>query len=203
VNRKIVGITGGIGCGKTTVTNQFIKLGLTVVDADITAREVVAINSTGLNAITEKYGDSILLKNGELNRAKLREIIFNDANQKHWLENLLHPLIRKRINQQLNADISSHGYTLLSSPLLLETDQHQMTDWVVAIDLDTQLQIHRAMHRDSNTREQIEKIINSQLSREQRNAKADMIINNDGSIGDLHQAVALAHQKLSQSFPNR
>jgi dephospho-CoA kinase len=200
--KRIIGITGGIGCGKTTVTNQFSKLGVAVVDADIAAREVVSINSTGLNAITEKLGDHILLDTGELNRAKLREIIFNDANQKHWLENLLHPLIRKRITQQLNADTSNHGYTLLSSPLLLETDQHKMTDFIIAIDLDTQLQVNRAMQRDSNTREQIEKIINSQLSREQRNAKADMIINNDGSIDDLQRTVAQTHQKLSQIFPN-
>ena len=199
--KKIVGITGGIGCGKTTVTDQFTELGIEVVDADIAARDVVAINSVGLSTITEKFGESILLDTGELNRAKLREIIFSDANQKVWLENLLHPLIRKRIIQQLNADASNHGYTLLSSPLLLETDQHKMTDWVITIDLDTQLQINRAMRRDSNTREQIEKIINSQLSREQRNAKADMIINNDGSIEELHQSVAHAHHKLSQIFP--
>jgi len=201
--KKIVGITGGIGCGKTTVTDQFIGLGVEVVDADIAAREVVAINSIGLDTIVDRFGERILLDTGALNRAELREIIFNDASQKRWLEDLLHPLIRKRITQQLNQDASNHSYTLLSSPLLLETDQHKMTDFVIVIDLDTQLQINRAMRRDSSSREQIKKIINSQLSREQRNAKADMMINNDGSIDDLHQAVALTHQKLSQIFPNR
>jgi len=201
--KKIVGITGGIGCGKTTVTDQFIGLGVEVVDADIAAREVVAINSIGLDTIVDRFGESILLDTGALNRAELREIIFNDASQKRWLEDLLHPLIRKRITQQLNQDASNHSYTLLSSPLLLETDQHKMTDFVIVIDLDTQLQINRAIRRDSSSREQIKKIINSQLSREQRNAKADMMINNDGSIDDLHQAVALTHQKLSQIFPNR
>jgi len=200
MSKQIIGITGGIGCGKTTVTNIFVELGIKVIDADVVARGVVAINSAGLSAITDRFGPSILLNNGELDRAKLRQIIFDDIEQKNWLENLLHPLIRQRITNQLLADRSDNAYTLLSSPLLLETDQHKMTDFIIVIDLENERQIKRAMNRDANSRDQINKIIASQLSREQRSAKADIIINNDGSIKDLKQQVLNTHLELSQKF---
>jgi len=200
MSKQIIGITGGIGCGKTTVTNIFVELGIKVIDADVVARDVVAINSAGLSAITDRFGPSILLNNGELDRAKLRQIIFDDIEQKNWLENLLHPLIRQRITNQLLADRSDNAYTLLSSPLLLETDQHKMTDFIIVIDLENERQIKRAMNRDANSRDQINKIIASQLSREQRSAKADIIINNDGSIKDLKQQVLNTHLELSQKF---
>ena len=184
ISKKIVGITGGIGCGKTTVTDLFAKLGPNIVDADLVAREVVTLNSAGLNAIHDQYGAEILLQSGELDRAKLREIIFNDTSQKQWLETLLHPLIRTRIINSLHDPESQNdcNYNILSSPLLLETDQQQMCDVIIVIDLDKETQIKRAMVRDKNSREQIEKIIDKQLSSKQRNEKAEITINNAGTL---------------------
>ena len=185
ISKKIVGITGGIGCGKTTVTDLFAKLGPNIVDADLVAREVVTLNSAGLNAIHDQYGAEILLQSGELDRAKLREIIFNDTSQKQWLETLLHPLIRTRIINSLHDPESQNdcNYNILSSPLLLETDQQQMCDVIIVIDLDKETQIKRAMVRDK-----------------QRNEKADITINNDGTLAQLNQQVNNIHQQLCARF---
>lgn len=195
---KIVGITGGIGCGKSTVTDFFAKLGPKIVDADIAARAVVSLHSPGLTAIRDQYGSEILLPSGELDRAKLREIIFNDQRQKLWLETLLHPLIRQYISDALNkaCNANTAGYNILSSPLLLETDQHQMCDTIIVIDLTKETQINRAMQRDNNSKAQIEKIIDNQLSAVQRNKKASIIINNDGTVAQLNEQVNNIHRQL-------
>ncbi|NRA20846.1 MAG: dephospho-CoA kinase [Oceanospirillaceae bacterium] len=201
-HHNILGITGGIGCGKSTVTDLFAKLGVKVVDADSVAREVVTLGSPGLNAIVAEFGREILLQNSELNRAALREIIFNDPEKKHWLESLLHPLIRQRILELLNSNNEHSAYSILSSPLLLETDQQQLTDLVLVIDLNYQTQLNRAMHRDNNSRQQIEKIMANQLNGEQRNAKADIILNNDGTLSDLAEKINSIHQRLTKKFPS-
>ena len=201
-HHKILGITGGIGCGKSTVTDLFVGLGVKVVDADSVAREVVTVGSPGLNAIVAEFGREILLQSNELNRAALREIIFNDPDKKHWLESLLHPLIRQRILELLNSNNKHSAYSILSSPLLLETDQQQLTDLVLVIDLNYQTQLNRAMHRDNNSRQQIEKIMAKQLSGEQRNAKADIILNNDGTLSDLAEKISSIHQRLTKQFPS-
>ena len=201
-HHNILGITGGIGCGKSTVTDLFVRLGVKVVDADSVAREVVTIGSSGLNAIVAEFGREILLQNSELNRAALREIIFNDPEKKHWLESLLHPLIRQRILELLNSNNKHNAYSILSSPLLLETDQQQLTDLVLVIDLNYETQLNRAMHRDNNSRQQIEKIMANQLSGEQRNAKADIILNNDGTLSDLAEKISSIHHRLTEKFPS-
>ena len=154
----IVGITGGIGSGKSAVTQQLESLGITVIDADIVAREVVEPGETALQSISSHFG--------ELNRAELRALVFEKPEERKWLENLLHPLIRKRIVAQLNASNSS--YTVLVSPLLLETDQHSLTDHIVVVDLPKELQIKRTMSRDNNNEKQVEAIINAQMQREEK-----------------------------------
>lgn len=190
----IIGLTGGIGSGKTAASDYFASLGITVVDADQVAREVVMPGSRALAAITEHFGQEVIQSSGELDRAYLRKKIFSDPQAKQWLEALLHPLIRKSIEQQLT-DISS-PYGILVSPLLFETKQHQLTDRTLVIDCDETNQLQRVEQRDGNTSEQIKAIINTQLSREERNQKADDVISNNGLLTELHTALNQYHQSL-------
>ncbi len=192
----IIGLTGGIGSGKSAAADLFSAHGITVVDADIAAREVVEPGTGCLDAITKHFGADILLPNGELNRRALREIIFNDPQAKAWLEALLHPAIRELIIQQLNEAPSP--YVLLVSPLLLETDQHQLTSRIVVIDCDESEQIQRAAARDNSDAERIKAIMATQLTRSQRLAKADDILHNHGSLEDLAQQVDALHQQYLQ-----
>ena len=195
-NNNVIGITGGIGCGKSTVTELFKHHGIAIIDADIVAREVVEPASPALQSIEKKFGSEILLEDGSLNRAKLRSLIFSRPADKSWLENLLHPIIRSEILRQLDSAATGDRYTILSSPLLLETDQYLLCKQVIAIDLALETQIARAMSRDNNTREQIVKIINNQISNELRCAKADIIIDNNHSLTDLARQVSKIHLDL-------
>lgn len=188
----IVGLTGGIGSGKSEVSRRFETHGITVVDADIVAREVVKPYTPALNAIALHFGSHILSIDQTLNRSELRNIIFANPAEKKWLENLLHPIIRTEILSQLTA--SNSIYTILSSPLLLETDQYLLSDRILVIDADEQLQIARASARDSNSVEQIKKIMATQLTQSQRNAKADDIIYNNGNLTELDMQVHKLHQ---------
>jgi dephospho-CoA kinase len=197
---KVIGLTGGIGCGKTTVSNLFAAKGIAVIDADVIAREVVLPNTVGLQAITDKFSDSILLQDNTLNRAKLRDIIFQDDNAKKWLENLLHPLIRDKMTADLTtASVNCH-YVILSSPLLFETDQHSLVNKTIVIDIAPHLQLERAMYRDSNSKAQIQRIIDKQISRAQRNNRADFIINNNNSLQETSSAVDELHLILRKEL---
>lgn len=184
---KVVGLTGGIGSGKSTIARLFSGHGVHWVDADDVAREVVEPGTPALKAIAEHFGDRILLANGELNRAELRTLIFQDEQQRQWLEKLLHPLIRETILEQLHP-YGSHlrdyhlPYTLLVSPLLLETDQHELVDRIVVIDVPVDVQIARTVARDTNTEEQIQRIIDAQLPREERLKRADYVIDNTSAL---------------------
>jgi dephospho-CoA kinase len=190
----VLGITGGIGSGKTAVTDEFVKLGINVIDADVAARTVVAIGSKGLKSIQQHFGNDILLDDGTLNRAKLREIIFKNTDEKKWLEALTHPLIREEIIKDLQA--SSSPYTILVSPLLIESGQHQMVNRVLVVDVPVELQLKRTCERDNqHPKAQIEAIIASQLDREKRLSYADDVITNIQSIEHLHQQVAQLNQQ--------
>ena len=138
----IVGLTGGIGSGKSTITNLFVELGVPIVDADIVAREVVEKGSPLLAQIAEHFGESILTEEGELNRAKLRKKVFADENEKNWLNNLLHPAIRERMLARLNAQTAP--YTLFVVPLLIENKLTTLCDRVLVIDVKPETQIARA-----------------------------------------------------------
>lgn len=190
----VLGITGGIGSGKTAVTDEFVKLGINVIDADVAARTVVAIGSKGLKSIQQHFGNDILLDDGTLNRAKLREIIFKNTDEKKWLEALTHPLIREEIIKDLQA--SSSPYTILVSPLLIESGQHQMVNRVLVVDVPVELQLKRTCERDNqHPKAQIEAIIASQLDRDKRLSYADDVIINNQSIEHLHQQVAQLNQQ--------
>lgn len=189
----IVGVTGGIGSGKTAATNAFAELGITVVDADRVSRDVVMPGTPALNAIAAHFGaDNVINLDDSLNRRALRDIIFASHDHKKWLEQLLHPLIRQEIILQLRQ--SRSPYTILSSPLLLETDQQTLCHRVLLIDAPESLQILRTVERDNTTEAGVKAIMDSQLSRQQRQARADDIIVNDKDLTALKQLVEQQHQ---------
>ena len=171
--RLILGLTGGIGTGKSTVAAEFKNLGICIVNADEGSRAVVEPGEPVLLKIASQFGDQIILSDGTLDRAALREIIFNNTSKKQWLEELLHPIIRDWIVERLN--VSNSPYVILESPLLFETDQHELVDTTLLIDLPVELQLERAGARDANNSKQIQRIIDSQRSREQKISMADWI----------------------------
>ena len=190
----IIGLTGGIGSGKTAVSETFEKLGITVVDADLASRVVVEKGKPCLEEIAKHFGDDILNENDELNRAKLREIIFNSDSEKLWLESLLHPAIAEQIKDELNA--SKSPYTILVSPLLLETNQRDFCDKILVVDVPVEIQMERTTKRDGVSADQVKSIIKSQINRDERLKLADEIIINEGSIEDLEMIVRELHEKL-------
>ena len=190
----IIGLTGGIGSGKTAVSETFEKLGITVVDADLASRVVVEKGKPCLEEIAKHFGDDILNENDELNRAKLREIIFNSDSEKLWLESLLHPAIAEQIKDELNA--SKSPYTILVSPLLLETNQRDFCDKVLVVDVPIEIQMERTTKRDGVSEDQVKSIIKSQINRDERLQLADEIIINEGTIEDLEMIVRELHEKL-------
>ena len=175
-NPFIVGLTGGIGSGKSTVGEGFRALGIATVDADYASRAVVEPGMPALQDIAAHFGNDIILPSGQLNRAKLRDIIFSDNDQKAWLEALLHPLIREWIMGQLGS--ADSPYVMLESPLLYETDQHLLANTVLLVDLPIHLQIERASARDNNDEQQIQRIIDSQMSRQEKLSRASWIFDN-------------------------
>lgn len=188
-----VGLTGGIGSGKSEVSRRFEALGITVADADIAARVVVEPGQPALKSISEKFGSSILSDDGSLNRALLRQKIFSQADDKAWLEALLHPLIAAEIQRQL--DCATGPYRILSSPLLLETEQWRGVDRILVVDVDEETQVRRSCSRDSNSETQIRAIMAAQITRDDRLKPADDIIDNNGPIAALQQQIDRLHQQ--------
>ncbi|WP_421911096.1 dephospho-CoA kinase [Marinobacter sp.] len=196
----VVGLTGGIGSGKSTVVRLFGALGVHWVDADDVAREVVEPGTPALERIAEHFGQKILLPDGGLDRAALRRIVFNAPEERAWLESLLHPVIREELMRQLHPDNYALPYVLLVSPLLLETDQHELVDKVVVVDVPVDVQIQRTMARDTNDREQVERIIAAQMPREQRLQKADDVVDNNLAMIDVERQVEQLHQTFLAAF---
>jgi len=197
----IVGLTGGIGSGKSTVAEAFRQLGIDTVDADQASRKVVEPGMPALAAIAEHFGGEIIQSDGNLDRAALRQIIFTDPVQKQWLESLLHPLIRDWIVQQLQA--STSPYVILESPLLFETDQYQLVDKTVLVDVPVELQIERACARDDNQADQIQRIIDAQLPRQEKLSRADLVLDNSPPLDSLALRVAALHETLLSLANNK
>lgn len=191
-NNMVVGLTGGIGSGKSEVSRRFANLGITVIDADLVAREVVAPGQPALEAIANHFGQEILNSDQTLDRARLRGIIFTNPAKKKWLETLLHPVIRTETIARLHASTSI--YSILTSPLLLETDQHQLVDRVLVVDASEELQIARATARDLNSPAQIERIMATQLSRQERLKRADDVIHNHNDLNELQAQIDELHK---------
>ena len=190
----VVGITGGIGSGKSAVTDYLGTLGITVVDADKVARVVVEPGTSGLAAITEHFGMDVLLANGGLDRAALRKIVFDNHNERKVLEEITHPRIRDEIIRQLSA--ASSPYVVLSSPLLLESGQNTLADYVVVVDVPEEVQLKRTMARDDNSEALVKQIMAAQLDRQTRLSRADASIMNDTSLEELYERVEALHEDL-------
>ncbi|MGN5755077.1 dephospho-CoA kinase [Acinetobacter calcoaceticus] len=188
----ILGVTGGIGSGKSAATQWFESQGIQVVDADIVAREVVEKGQPALQKIQQTFGDWVLQSDGNLDRRALREYIFQNPEARQTLEKITHPAIHQSIIQQLQNPKSP--YVILVSPLLFETNQHELVNHTLLVDASEQTQIQRASQRDGQNQEQIQKIIAAQMSRERKRELANDIVFNDGLLEHLHQQLEPLHQ---------
>ncbi|EGQ9974648.1 TPA: dephospho-CoA kinase [Vibrio vulnificus] len=199
----VIGLTGGIASGKTTVANLFQQhFAIDIVDADIVARQVVAPGSAGLTAIVDHFGVDILTHEGELDRGKLRQRIFAHSEEKQWLNALLHPMIRRKMIEDL-AQVSS-PYALLVVPLLVENQLQTLCDRVLVVDVEEKTQLQRTMDRDGVDEQQVRAILKAQVSRHERLALADDVIKNDSKDQNLLQQITDLHQKyLAMSKQNR
>jgi dephospho-CoA kinase len=201
-----LGLTGGIGSGKSTVASMFASLGAAVIDADAISRSLTTPQGIAIEAIKLEFGDAMVHTNGALDRNRMRDLVFTDARAKKRLENIIHPLIKLEIQQQdqeaVNVGIDLIVYDI---PLLVESDSWRAKlDKVLVIDCLETTQISRVMLRNSLKREAIEKIIGSQASRKMRNHAADMLIFNDSiTVEQLHEHVVQIAQLIKQPFDER
>lgn len=191
-----IGLTGGIGSGKSVAAKHFAKLGAPVIDADTIVHDLIANKKTVLNKIIRHFGKDFQLSDGTLDRKKLREYIFHNPEERHWLEALLHPLVIKNMQQQLR-NIKA-PYCILVIPLLLETKAITLVDRVLVIDCPASIQIQRTGKRDRVSPQQIKAIIQTQISRQKRLAQADDILKNTGSLTTLKQQIKNLHLKYSK-----
>lgn len=188
-----IGLTGGIGSGKSSVAAEFKRMGISVFDLDQIAREIVEPNTIALDKIVEHFGDELIQANGKLNREGLRQIIFEDSAQRQWLENLLHPLIRER---QLELESTSNSpYVVVEIPLLVENLESQQVDRILVVELSEESQVKRTMERSSIPEAEVFKIISNQATPSERRKVAHDLINNNGSMRELVDQVERLHRK--------
>lgn len=187
----ILGLTGGIGSGKSAASAFFRDAGIAVVDADMVAREVVEPGEPAWSAIKERFGNDAINEDNTLNRAWLRQKVFSEPEERRWLEGQTHPRIRDRITEQLAA--AKSPYAILESPLLFESGQYELVTSTLVVDVPEQLQVERACNRDGNDPEQIKRIIAAQLPRRERLQRADQVVDNSGSLDELHKQLSALH----------
>ncbi len=187
----VLGLTGGIGSGKSAVAEAFGRLGVHWVDADHAARWVVEPGRPALALIAQRFGEGVLEADGSLDRAVLRGLIFDDPEQRKWLEQLLHPLIRREVAEHLAR--AQSPYAIMVSPLLVESGQYRQVDRVLVVDVPEALQLQRAARRDQASEEQIRAILKAQASREERLRHADDVLVNDRDMGWLKTEVERLH----------
>ena len=188
----IIGLTGGIGSGKSAAGIEFEKLGITVIDADEIAQKASLKNSKAYKEIVEYFGASILDNSQNIDRRKLRNIVFNNDEQKKKLEQILHPAIREDISFAISN--SKSPYTIIMVPLIYETNSKDNYNRILVIDCDEDIQISRAVTRDEASEEDIKKIINSQATKKERLSIADDVISNNSSIEELSEKVLHLHK---------
>ena len=179
----IVGLTGGIGSGKSAAANFFQNEGITVIDADDLSREVIEQNTPGFEKIVDCFGSAIIDSDGSINRAFLRQEVFDDEKKKKLLESIIHPLVRDLMIKKIAA--SQSPYSIIMVPLIFETNSMNNYNRILVIDCDPIVQLERAMLRDKNSKIQIQKIIDSQCSREERISIANDVIPNNDSLENL------------------
>ena len=187
----ILGLTGGIGSGKSAAAQRFVDLGVHLVDADQAARWVVEPGRPALTSIVERFGPGVLLEDGQLDRSALRTVIFTDPAHRQWLEALLHPLIGQEIFSYLAK--AESPYAVYVSPLLIESGQFHKTQRVLVIDAPQDLQVQRTLLRDNTSPEQVQAILEAQLSREERLRHADDVVINDRDLPWLHEQIDRLH----------
>lgn len=192
----VIGLTGGVGSGKSTVAHLFEQKGIKIIDADQLSRSLTQPGCDAYNKIVCYFGESILLPDGLLNRKLLRRIIFNDVQQRRWLEQLLHPLIR--IEMQREIESATSPYCIVVIPLLFETKPNPLINRILVVDTAEEEQLKRIQLRDQSTLDEAKAILQSQVSREHRIAHAIDIIHNNGSIDDLHHDVDRLHHLYLQ-----
>ena len=197
----IVGLTGGVGCGKTTVANSFKRYRIPTIDADEITRDLVVPGSPILQRIVTQFGQDILRADGHLDRRKLRQIVFNNPSKRQQLERLLHPEVRKQILRWINTQ--SAPYCLVVIPLLVESGMDTIVNRVLVVDCDAQTQIDRVVARDACSKEQVRAIMATQTSSEARLAKATDVIQNNDDLASLHAQVDTLHERFLQLVTKR
>ena len=188
----IVGLTGGIGSGKSAAACVFKNEGINVIDADNLAKEVVAKDTPGFLKVVEYFGSEIIAADGSLDRVKLRKEVFNSNEKRIALESITHPLVREKMSEKIQA--SQSPYSIIEVPLIFETKSMSSYDRVLVIDCESKLQLERAILRDNNSGDAIQNIINSQCSREERLSIANDVISNNDSLKNLQmRSLAMHH----------
>jgi dephospho-CoA kinase len=196
----IIGLTGGIGSGKSAAAALFKDIGVDLVDADDLARDSLNINSEGYRLFIEEFGDEYLDENNNINRELIRKLIFNDSDAKSKLENIIHPIVRTGIETFIKNKKSD--YCIIVVPLIFETNSSKIYDRVLVIDCNVDVQISRTSKRDNQTKSDIENIVNKQATREQRLSIADDVIVNNGSLDLLRNEVLKMHNKYLEIIKN-
>ena len=196
----IIGLTGGIGSGKSAAAEIFKDIGIDLIDADDLARDSLNINSEGYKLFINEFGEKYLDKNKHINRELLRRDIFNDLAVKLKLENIVHPLVKSGIEVFINN--SKSDYCIIVAPLIYETGSYKFYDRILVIDCDVDTQIERTSKRDNQTKNEIVNILNKQATREERMSIADEVILNNGSIEHLRNSVLDTHKKYMEIIKN-
>lgn len=186
-----IGLTGGIGSGKTAVSDRFAELGVPVIDTDVLARELVEPGEPALDRLAEMFGNDILQADGRLDRERLRALVFSNPGAKKRLESIMHPAIRDEL--QKRAETLESPYCVIVVPLLVETNFQEMVDRVLVVDAPREQRICWVMERNGMTRSDVEQIMESQASSEERARVADDIIDNDGTLEELRRKVDRLH----------
>ena len=196
----IIGLTGGIGSGKSAAAGLFKDIGVDLIDADDLARDALNRNSKGYKLFIEQFGDKYLDEYKNINRELIRKLIFNDSAAKSKLENIIHPIVRSGIEAFIKNTKSD--YCIIVVPLIFETNSSKLYDRVLVIDCDVGVQISRTSKRDNQTKREIENIVNRQASREQRLSIADEVIVNNGTLDLLRNEVLKIHKKYMEIIKN-
>ena len=189
-----IGLTGGIGSGKSTATEIFSSLGIAIIDADRIAHQLTLSGNEGFSKIIREFGNDFIASDGELDRKKMAETFFSDPSKKIILESILHPMVRQRILQEI-ALTKDSPYIILSIPLLFESNFTDLVDRIIVIDADDGIRIRRTQQRDGRSEAQIQRIMSSQMDRQTRLERADDVLKNDGNLDDLRASISSLHKK--------
>ena len=197
MNTRVIAITGGIGCGKSALCDYFSSQGYPVIDTDRVAKDLVAPQQPGLLALIDRLGSDYLTDQGELNRDKLRQTFFTDPQIKQQVESILHPMVRQTVRERIEALKTKQALIFIAIPVLHQLNQPEyQIDQVLLVECDPERQLARVTQRDQRSQAQIEQIIRQQATPEQRRERADDIIENNGSLAELHQQAETWLQKI-------